>query len=345
MKRIYLVSLLAFVLLMPLTVSLAQDAAPAAAGGYGIPDDAINAYPAPDVQAIYPDDSTLYDRRYEKVSGPLDIFDAPGGNLINALGSGFVYVTGSSDQGGWTQINNGEWVQTASLTDVTGSVSRYAGVELTQPLPYPMGWILVNVVPSHTPGADPVFGDLAVLRYTRVNLYASVDVDGWTWYQIGINEWVIQTVIAKYIPIEKPEGVDTVHWVSVDLYEQVLVAYEDRTPVFTTLISSGLPAWGTTEGLYHVYVRYPRTIMSGAEGENDFYYLEEVPWTQYFDGDQGLHGTYWHDGFGYRHSHGCVNMSITDAKWIYDWASSEIDFTIPADTGAAVYVYSSGDFK
>jgi hypothetical protein len=342
MKRIYPVFFLVLVTLMPVTISFAQQPAPAT---YGISDDAINAYPAPDVQPIYPDDSLLYDRRYEKVSGPLDIFDAPGGNLINTLGAGFVYVTGSADQNGWTQIDDGEWVQTASLTDVTGSVSRYAGVQLTKPLPYPMGWILVNVVPSHTPGADPLDGDLAVLRYTRVNLYSAVDVDGWTWYQIGVNQWVNQTRVAKYIPIQKPEGVDTVHWVSVDLYEQVLVAYEDTTPVFTTLISSGLRDWATTEGLFHVYVRYPRTIMSGAEGQDDFYFLEEVPWTQYFDGDQGLHGTYWHDGFGYRHSHGCVNMSITDAKWIYDWASSEIDFTVPNDTGAAVYVYSSGEYK
>jgi len=131
----------------------------------------------------------------------------------------------------------------------------------------------------------------------------------------------------------------------VDLYEQVLIAYEDDTPVFATLISSGLPQWSTNTGLFNIYVRYERTIMSGAEGQPDFYYLEEVPWTMYFDQDIGLHGAYWHDGFGYRRSHGCVNMSITDAAWIYRWSASEFDFTVENDLGAAVYVYYSDSYQ
>jgi lipoprotein-anchoring transpeptidase ErfK/SrfK len=139
--------------------------------------------------------------------------------------------------------------------------------------------------------------------------------------------------------------VDTNRWVSVDLYEQVMIAYEGTQPVYASLVSSGLNEWPTNEGLFHVYVRYPRTIMSGAEGQPDFYYLEEVPWTMYFDGDIALHGAYWHDGFGYRRSHGCVNLSITDAYWLYQWASSEFDLTVPADTGPAVYVYSSGEYR
>ncbi|MBC7814681.1 MAG: L,D-transpeptidase, partial [Burkholderiales bacterium] len=83
----------------------------------------------------------------------------------------------------------------------------------------------------------------------------------------------------------------------------------------------------------------------GAEGQSDFYFLEEVPWTMYFDNDIGLHGTYWHDGFGYRRSHGCVNLSITDANWLFQWAESEFDPNVPDDLGAAVYVYSSGDYS
>jgi lipoprotein-anchoring transpeptidase ErfK/SrfK len=207
-----------------------------------------------------------------------------------------------------------------------------------------MGWVLLNVVPSREPGAEPVDGDLAILRYTRVNLYTAVEIDGWRWYQVGLNQWVHQTKIAKYLPVQRPADVDTERWISVDLYEQVLVAYEGDTPVFTTLVSSGLAEWPTREGLFNVYVRYPRTIMSGAAGQPDFYFLEEVPWTMYFDGDIGLHGTYWHDGFGYRHSHGCVNMSIMDSHWLYHWASPEFDFSVPNDTGAAVYVYSSGQY-
>jgi hypothetical protein len=50
-------------------------------------------------------------------------------------------------------------------------------------------------------------------------------------------------------------------------------------------------------------------------------------------------GTYWHDGFGYRHSHGCVNLTITDAHWAFNW-SRDGGFDKPY-----VYVYSTGKYR
>lgn len=309
----------------------------------GIAPDLIAAYPVPAVTPLLPNEDILYDRRYQRVLNSINIQDTPGGNIVGQLAAGFNFVTTQTTQDAWTQINNDQWVESSALQQVMPS--RYAGVLLNQTLEYPFGWMLVNDVPSHSPGAEPLAGDLALLRYTRVNLYDAVTVDGWVWYQIGQDQWVVQTQIAKYLPVERPADVDTHKWISIDLYEQVAIAYEDDQPVFTTLISSGLSEWATREGSFHVYVRYPRTIMSGADGQADFYYLEEVPWTMYFDEQIGLHGTYWHDGFGYRHSHGCVNLSITDSAWLYDFAYDEIDLTVPGDLGISVYVYSSGEYR
>jgi L,D-transpeptidase catalytic domain len=305
--------------------------------------EAISAYPTPQVQQIYADEALLYDRVYRKVTQSVDILDAPGGTPTMTLGLGFNFVTVESSNENFVQISHQSWIPAQNLLEAVPS--SFAGVRIEEELPYPMAWLLVNVVPSRTPGSEPTSGDLAMLRYTKVNLYSYVEIDEWRWYQIGIDQWVHQTQIAKYIPVTRPSEVDTERWISVDLYEQVAVAYEGETPVFTTLISSGLSEWPTNEGLFHVYVRYPRTLMSGAEGKPDFYYLEEVPWTMYFDGDIGLHGTYWHDGFGYRRSHGCVNLSITDSHWLYQWASTEFDFTVDSDLGPAVYVYSSGTYQ
>jgi len=346
MRRRWIYSLTGLLYLMVLSSVSAQELVCANCpnqGDYGISNEAILAYPEPDVTQIYPDEGILYDRRYQRVVTAIDVYEAPNGNILYHLPAGFNFLTTYASEGEWTQINPDEWVRTEALSSVLPST--FAGVLLPeQGLPYPMGWMLLNTVPSRTPGAEPTDGDLAILRYTRLNLYSFVEVDGWRWYQVGIDQWVHQTMIAKIIPVERPAEVDTDRWVSVDLYEQVAIAYEGTTPVFATLISSGLEEWPTNEGLFHVYVRYPRTIMSGAEGQADFYFLEEVPWTMYFDNDIGLHGTYWHDGFGYRHSHGCVNLSITDSYWLYNWAAPEIDFEIPNDLGAAVYVYSSGQY-
>ena len=308
----------------------------------GLSEAILQSYPDPAVNPLPIDPNVLYDRTYKRVPGNLQIFDAPGGNVIRSLGEGFSYVTVWQIDGEWAKIDANEWVHTSALNDDV-LISRFAGVHLSEdPLPYPMAWTLRHLRASLTPGGEQSDLNPFMYRYTRVNLYTYVEVDGFRWYQIGKDQWVHQFNVAKITPIERPEEVDTHKWVGIDLYEQTLIAYEGETPVYSTLISSGLPDWSTNEGLFHVYIRYERTPMSGAYQQPDFYSLQEVPWTQYFDGDIALHGTFWHDGFGYRHSHGCVNASITDAKWLFDWAADEWDFE--EGQGMAIYVYSSGEY-
>ncbi|MDX1995168.1 MAG: L,D-transpeptidase [bacterium] len=342
MKLRWLFVLMVFIFVLPAPGVFAQQNQ---SDPVGISAEEIAEYPEPNVEQIYASDELLLDRVYRRVNGAVDIHDAPNGTLLSTLGTGFNFVTVLQESNGWSEISPGHWVRSEALTsDVP--ISRFAGVLLPEePLPYPMAWTLVNVYPSLVPGGDPSETNELLLRYSKVNIYDSVEVGGWRWYQVGVDQWIQQTQLAKVIPVERPAEIDTERWISVDLYEQVAIAYEGETPVFATLVASGLPQWSTNEGLFHIYVRYPRTIMSGSEGLPDFYYLEEVPWTMYFDDDIALHGAYWHDGFGYRRSHGCVNMTITDAHWLYNWSSEEFDFTVSNDTGAAVLVYSSDTYR
>ncbi|HEX8992602.1 MAG TPA: L,D-transpeptidase family protein [Anaerolineales bacterium] len=48
-----------------------------------------------------------------------------------------------------------------------------------------------------------------------------------------------------------------------------------------------------------------------------------VPWPVYFNQPAGaaIHGAFWHNDFGVRRSHGCVNVSPEDAKWIFRWTN------------------------
>jgi hypothetical protein len=64
----------------------------------------------------------------------------------------------------------------------------------------------------------------------------------------------------------------------------------------------------------------------------------------YFNGSFALHGAYWHDKFGLKHSHGCVNLPPKDANWLFDWATpttSQYNFTLPTaeDPGTWVWVH------
>ncbi len=277
-------------------------------------------------------------RNSDDATQPVTIYDAPNGNPISTLDPGFNFVTVLNQVEDWVEINAGEWVR---ATDVQAQLpSRFAGVLITEPLARPFAWILVNTYTAEVPGGPQIIDPARLhLRYERVNVYATVNVDGHNWYLIAPNEWVYHTWVAivSNVATPRPEGVSG-KWVAVDLYEQTLVAYQDDTMVFATLVSSGLPDWSTNEGLFNIWARFSNDYMSGAEGASDFYYLENVPYVMYFDGEISLHGTYWHDGFGYRHSHGCVNLSITDAHWLFNWTSDE------PSREAAVYVFYSGEY-
>ncbi len=293
--------------------------------------------------------SLLHDRRYQQVTGTVQIFDSPDGSVLRVLDDGFNFVTVLNVQeNGWTQINAGEWIRSEHLTDTNYVVSEFNGIFLPEIMPqYTIAWMLVNAYPSTVPGGDPLESNGLIYRYTQVYIYDSVELDEWRWYQIGANKWVHQTAVAKVQPIERPEDVNTERWVSIDLYEQTLVAYEGETPIFATLVATGLPRWPTFEGTFNIYYRNIRHDMSWGTPGDDFYYLEEVPWTMFFDEGRALHGAYWHDGLGYRRSHGCVNMSLTDANWLYNWVAQDFDRLNSPDVeeGPAVHVYSSDQYR
>jgi hypothetical protein len=312
---------------------------------YGLPANVIEAYVEPDFDSPFLDRDLLHDRSYYQIDGAMAVYDAPNGSVTRTLDAGFNFMTVINRVEGWLEINPGEWVPSSQAQSTNGVVSEFTGVFLPEePLEYEIAWALINVYPSKMPGGNPVESNGLTPRYTRVTLFSKVTLDGWDWYQIGIDKWVQQTQIAKVVPIERPADVETERWVGVDLYEQVLIAYEGNIPVFATLVSSGLPRWPTVEGTFNIYWRRLREDMTWGTPGDDFYYLEEVPYTMFFDEGRALHGAYWHNGLGYRRSHGCVNMSITDAHWLFNWVAEVMEKRTSADVevGPAVHVYSSG---
>ncbi len=106
------------------------------------------------------------------------------------------------------------------------------------------------------------------------------------------------------------------HWILVDLSEQRLYAYEGDEMVNVFVVSTGVAATPTVTGSFRVYARYRYADMRGPG-----YYLPDVPYVMYFYKSYGIHGTYWHNNFGRPMSHGCVNMRIPDAEWLYNWST------------------------
>ncbi|HKY35366.1 MAG TPA: L,D-transpeptidase [Polyangiaceae bacterium] len=64
--------------------------------------------------------------------------------------------------------------------------------------------------------------------------------------------------------------------------------------------------------------RDPEYGITMRRGASDFE-LRDVPWIQYFAAGYALHGAYWHDVFGTARSHGCVNLTPIDARYVFLW--------------------------
>lgn len=117
-------------------------------------------------------------------------------------------------------------------------------------------------------------------------------------------------------PASPQDAASGENWIDVDLTRQMLYAYTGETLVNSFRVSTGTWQTPTITGRYNIWVKFPVADMSGPD-----YYLPDVPHVMYFSGDYGIHGTYWHNNFGTPMSHGCVNMSLPDAAWLYDFAS------------------------
>ena len=109
--------------------------------------------------------------------------------------------------------------------------------------------------------------------------------------------------------------------IDINLSTQFLTAYEDDMPVFHAPVATGKNGFNTPTGSYAIYAKYPKRTMIGAAG-SESWNVPNIPWVQYIVGGVALHGTYWHDrwGTGTRISHGCINLNIDDAQWLYIWA-------------------------
>lgn len=108
------------------------------------------------------------------------------------------------------------------------------------------------------------------------------------------------------------------YWVEVDLSKQEVYLWQEDKLVFSCLVSTGTSRYPTPTGRFRIWGKFLYDDMSGgSKAGGDYYYLPNVPYVIYYYKDYALHGTYWHSNFGQRMSHGCINLSTPDAKYLY----------------------------
>jgi hypothetical protein len=277
----------------------------------------------------------LLDRGYGRAGGGTElgfyanINDAISGNRHHSLPRGFVYVsivqTFARDEGIFYRTGDGWFVRGDEVTPISNK-DQVTGFLLTENPARPFGWVLPyeGVYPSRTPGGLMDRTAPYYPRYTALQIFETLKTETETWYLVGINQWVLQTKLAVVHPdAERPAEIPAgVKWISINLFEQTLVAYEGDRMVLATLTASGTPGHWTRPGVFKVKKKYEIQSMSGAfeADKSDYYYVGDVPWVMYFDRDRAIHGEYWHNNLGARHSHGCVNVPVGDGHWLFNWA-------------------------
>lgn len=198
------------------------------------------------------------------------------------------------------------------------------------------------------PGTE--FPVVAQLRNNIVlKVGGQVEHDGVTWYKVIFDEHLRYPervtsdwyVAADYVRVLYNEGDQTI-WdatattsttatgtpakrIVVDRSDQMLYAYEGDILFMETPISTGLALTPTPRGTFTIFKKTPSRYMQGplpGLPSDQYYDLPGVPWNLYFTHEGAvIHGAYWHNSFGSPYSHGCVNLSPTDAQRLYVWAT------------------------
>jgi hypothetical protein len=224
---------------------------------------------------------------------------------------------------------------TLELVDNTGlepvKLSDFEGLRLGDGATLPVAFVKGNQAMRFTRDVHGAFRPKANLHFRD-----AVPLRGEGSFSVG-SEW-LQTLDGSWVrrdqmtivpaPSELPSWVkDDLVWIDVSLSTQTLVAYEGSSPRYATLVSTGVDgvqdpktSKATKQGVFRIVSKHLTATMDG-EDDDHAYEMREVPWVQYFSEGYALHAAYWHDGFGKPRSHGCVNLSPRDARFLFHFTN------------------------
>ncbi len=231
-----------------------------------------------------------------------------------------------TDHGRFFELPDTTWVSVGSRVSVPHSFP--GGIEFSRTPSQPFGWVLLfgPTIPTKvTPGyAQDDYAGHSLDQYQVVQVYSNTLVNNEEWVLVAPDEWVEGRFIGKVTPTSTPPpGVENRRWIEVNLFEQTLAVYDNGKLIYATLVATGSDPFFTKPGLFQIQTKLDSTTMSGAfeADRSDYYYLQDVPWTMYYDHARALHGAYWRTAFGYPQSHGCINLSPADSHWLFNWAN------------------------
>lgn len=251
---------------------------------------------------------------------------AAGANPIKTIPPGgirYVSYINRADIDGrkYVLAKNGGWLRAspAAVSSVT------LGRTFATPPTTNFGWVFEPtypyLAPNYNSGMDP---NVFYNREEVLQVYEIVENEASTWFRVGENKWLDRIHFrAAIINSQPPAEITADRWIEVDLAEQVVLVYENRRLIYAVMVATGMEPFFSQPGVFKIETKKEAETMTGSfeADRSDYYSLDDVPFVMYYDQARAFHGAYWRAWFGIEQSHGCINMTIGDAHWLYNWAN------------------------
>lgn len=311
----------------------------------------LGSLPAAEGSPASTDDTPVLGR---VLDNDLRVYDRPSfsGKLLNIYWRDLVYPINAATIGDKLPEHNRVWYQINNEGYVHSGMVQPVELNLNEPLTsLPKGGRLTEVSVPYTDARR----DINRTNWPSYRLYYGTthwvralvqDKSGGWWYRITDDKFrKTYFVDARHLrplddsrqsPLATYAGIDK--RLEVRLGEQVVVAYEDGQPVFMTRMASGAHFlagnYTTPTGQYVTNRKRPSRHMAAGDLAASGYDLPGVPWVTYLTlSGISFHGTYWHNDFGKPRSHGCLNVNINAANWIYRWSTPGVPLGEETYTG------------
>lgn len=134
---------------------------------------------------------------------------------------------------------------------------------------------------------------------------------------------LLLTVLVLFFIVHTPASAQVTtsdKLITVDTGKQMLYAWNHGRIEFQTLVSTGMYYTPTVKGTFKIYSKYELQDMKGHYLPYEPYSIKNVPNVMYFYQAYAIHGAYWHNHFGSKYTHGCVNVPVAASVWLFSFA-------------------------
>jgi len=233
----------------------------------------------------------------------------------------------------WYKTTRGLIAPSERFWQTTGS--NFKGLEIDGTnVQLPLGWVYGGRKSAGTYKIDQETNKVenagTVERFGAVHLTGeSVQIRGTHYEKLRDGTWIKRSQIRRTMPGPAPADLQpNERWIDINLKTQTVVAFVGDKPIYATLISSGKESkikekdHRTPVGEWRIREKHVTTTMDGdgsAAGDLP-YSIEDVPYAMFYHKAYALHAAFWHSNYGVQMSHGCVNLSPLDAKYLFFFA-------------------------